>query len=142
MSLDAKARLREHLLSDAVAAAEWNATRKLKRDPRVTVIGAALRRSSIDELPQLINVLRGDMSLVGPRPVVADEVGRYGRDASSYLSVRPGLTGAWQVSGRNDLSYTERVRLDVEYCATWSLLKDLLIILRTIPVLFSGRGSY
>ncbi|WP_327791304.1 sugar transferase [Rhizobium herbae] len=142
MSVDAEARLREYLLANPLTAEEWNASQKLKKDPRLTAIGGSLRRSSIDELPQLFNVLRGDMSLVGPRPVVADEMARYGRDVSYYLSARPGLTGAWQVSGRNDVSYAERVRLDVEYCETWSPMKDVLIMLRTIPALFSGRGSY
>lgn len=142
MCVDAEARLEEHLLANPLTAEEWRTTRKLKKDPRLTAIGGALRRSSIDELPQLFNVLLGDMSLVGPRPVVPDEVARYGRDASYYLSARPGLTGAWQVGGRNDVSYAERVRLDVEYCVTWSPKKDGLIMLRTIPVLFSGRGSY
>lgn len=142
MSPDAGARLEEHLRDNPAAAEEWQTTRKLKKDPRLTAIGGALRRSSIDELPQLFNVLRGDMSLVGPRPVVADEVARYGRDATYYLSTRPGLTGAWQVGGRSDVSYAERVRLDVEYCETWSPGKDGSIMLRTIPVLFSGRGSY
>lgn len=142
MNVDAEARLKEHLLADPLAAEEWNTTRKLKKDPRLSAIGDSLRRSSIDELPQLINVLRGDMSLVGPRPVVVEELAHYGRDASHYLSVRPGLTGAWQVSGRNDVSYAERVRLDTEYCMTWSIAKDFQIMLRTIPALFSGRGSY
>lgn len=142
MNVDAELRLKEHLLADPLAAEEWETTRKLKKDPRLTAIGSSLRRSSIDELPQLINVLRGDMSLVGPRPVVAEELAHYGRDAAHYLSVRPGLTGAWQVSGRNDVSYAERVRLDTEYCTTWSLAKDLQIMLLTIPALFSGRGSY
>jgi exopolysaccharide production protein ExoY len=142
MNVDAEPRLKEYLLANPLAAEEWNTTQKLKRDPRLTAIGGPLRRSSIDELPQLINVLRGDMSLVGPRPVVAEEVARYGRDVAHYFSVRPGLTGAWQVSGRNDLSYAERVRLDAEYCMTWSPIKDVLIMLRTIPILFSGRGSY
>lgn len=142
MVMDADVRLQTYLRSNPEAAEEWNATRKLRDDPRVTLIGGALRRSSLDELPQLFNVLRGDMSLVGPRPIVADEAKRYGRDVFTYLSVRPGLTGAWQVNGRSDVSYAERVRMDVEYCTTWSSVKDLIIMLRTIPVLFSGRGSY
>ena len=142
MKVDAEARLQEWLLQNPLAADEWNATQKLRNDPRLTAVGKSLRRSSIDELPQLFNILRGDMSLVGPRPVVAEEVPRYGRDIAHYYSVRPGLTGAWQVSGRNDLSYAERVRLDAEYCTTWSFTKDLVIMLKTVPVLFSGRGSY
>lgn len=142
MSVDAEARLRDYLLANTSAAEEWANTRKLKNDPRLTSIGSALRRSSIDELPQFFNVLRGEMSLVGPRPVVAEEIARYGRDASAYLSTRPGITGAWQVSGRSDLAYAERVRLDAEYCATWSFLKDMQIALKTIPALFLTRGSY
>ncbi len=142
MKIDAELRLQEWLLKNPVAAEEWNATQKLKYDPRLTPIGKSLRRSSLDELPQLFNVFRGEMSLVGPRPVVAEEVPRYGRDIAHYYSVRPGLTGAWQVSGRNDVSYTERVRLDTEYCTTWSFTKDLTIMLKTLPVLLSRRGSY
>jgi exopolysaccharide production protein ExoY len=132
----------ELLKADPQAAEEWKTKQKLSNDPRVTAIGASLRRSSIDELPQLINVLKGEMSLVGPRPVTTEEMARYGRDAVHYLSTRPGLTGAWQISGRNDLSYSERVRLDAEYCTTWSPLVDLSIMLRTVPALFSHRGSY
>lgn len=142
MKIDAELRLQEWLVKNPVAAEEWSATQKLKNDPRLTPIGKSLRRSSLDELPQLFNILRGDMSLVGPRPVVAEEVPRYGREIAHYYSVRPGLTGAWQVSGRNDVSYAERVRLDTEYCTTWSFTKDLAIMLKTVPVLFSGRGSY
>ncbi|TCL66376.1 exopolysaccharide production protein ExoY [Rhizobium sp. BK251] len=142
MTVDAEAILGNLLHSNPEAAEEWNATQKLKKDPRLTSLGRALRRFSIDELPQLINVLGGEMSLVGPRPIVADEVVRYGRDFTYYLSARPGLTGAWQISGRSDAPYSERVRLDSEYCATWSPTKDLLIMLRTIPFLLSGRGSY
>ncbi len=142
MKIDAELHLQEWLLKNPVAAEEWNATQKLKYDPRLTPIGKSLRRSSLDELPQLFNIFRGEMSLVGPRPVVAEEVPRYGRDIAHYYSVRPGLTGAWQVSGRNDVSYAERVRLDTEYCTTWSFTKDLAIMLKTVPVLFSGRGSY
>jgi len=142
MCVDAEARLKEHLLANTSAAEEWASTRKLKKDPRLTLIGGSLRRASLDELPQFFNVLRGEMSIVGPRPVVAEEVTRYGRDASAYLSTRPGVTGAWQVSGRSDLSYSERVRLDAEYCATWSFFKDIQIVLKTVPALFLTRGSY
>lgn len=142
MRIDAGALLEDLLARDAAAAEEWQASRKLKNDPRLTPIGKSLRRSSIDELPQLFNVLRGEMSLVGPRPVVAEELPRYGRHVAQYYAVRPGLTGAWQISGRSDASYAERVRLDTEYCMTWSARTDLLIMLKTVPVLFSGRGSY
>jgi exopolysaccharide production protein ExoY len=142
MKVDAEARLKNWLRDNPAAAAEWKATQKLKHDPRLTPIGQSLRRSSIDELPQLFNVLRGDMSLVGPRPVVVEELPRYGREITHYYAARPGLTGAWQVSGRNDVSYAERVWLDTEYCMSWSLTNDLLIMLKTVPALFSGRGSY
>lgn len=142
MRVDAAERLTAYLQSDPDIAKEWNATRKLKDDPRVTAIGTMLRRSSIDELPQLINVLRGEMSLVGPRPVVVDELTRYGALVSLYLSARPGLTGLWQVSGRSDTSYDQRVRLDADYLSRFSLVADTEIILKTVPALFSQRGSY
>lgn len=121
---------------------QWERERKLDPDPRITALGAFLRRTSLDELPQLLNVLRGDMSLVGPRPVMADELERFYRDRSRYyLSVRPGLTGLWQVSGRNRLSYPTRVRLDAWYVLHWSLGLDLRILLRTVRVVASGRGA-
>lgn len=142
MCCNAEARLDQYLHANPQAALEWKTTQKLKTDPRVTVAGSVLRRLSFDELPQLINVIKGEMSLVGPRPITADELRRYGRDAVYYLAVRPGLTGAWQVSGRNDVSYEERVRLDTDYCKTWSGAKDMNIMLRTLPVLFFRRGSY
>ncbi|EAS51288.1 possible exopolysaccharide production protein exoY [Aurantimonas manganoxydans SI85-9A1] len=142
MRIDAAERLAEHLRSDPEVVEEWNATRKLKNDPRITAIGTLLRRSSIDELPQLINVLRGEMSLVGPRPVVADELTKYGALVGLYLSARPGLTGLWQVSGRSDTTYDQRVRLDADYLSRFSLVADTEIILKTVPALFSQRGSY
>jgi Undecaprenyl-phosphate galactose phosphotransferase WbaP len=117
---------------------------KLKNDPRITSIGKFLRRSSLDELPQFLNVLRGEMSLVGPRPIVRKELPRYGDRMEEVLAVRPGLTGLWQVSGRNNLSYDERVALDVRYARHRSFLMDLRIILRTIRVIFDprDRGAY
>ena len=130
------------LRDDPVAREEWEATRKLRHDPRVTEMGRVLRRTSLDELPQLINILRGDMSVVGPRPVVDDELERYGRSASAYLSVRPGLTGLWQVSGRSDTTYHERVMLDRHYAARRSMGMDLAIIARTIPAVLRSSGSY
>lgn len=142
MCVDAEPQLHDYLQKCPIAAVEWQASQKLKSDPRLTRIGAALRRSSFDELPQLINVLRGEMSLVGPRPIVAEEMARYGHSLQFYLSVRPGLTGAWQVSGRNDVSYAERVELDVDYYKSWSLKTDLLIMLHTVPALLSRHGSY
>lgn len=142
MKTNAEAELAELLRCDPAARAEWEATRKLKHDPRITVIGGILRKSSIDELPQLINVLRGEMSIVGPRPITTEEMPRYGEHISSYLSGRPGITGQWQTSGRNDVSYDDRVSLDVHYISHWSLALDFLIIAKTIPALFSQRGTY
>ena len=142
MRCNADKQLVQYLSAVPEAAVEWERTQKLKRDPRVTAMGAVLRRLSFDELPQLLNVIKGDMSLVGPRPVTVEELRRYGRDAVYYLSVRPGLTGAWQISGRNDVSYEERVRLDTDYCKTWSGSKDVNIMLRTLPALLFRRGSY
>ncbi|HYZ34135.1 MAG TPA: sugar transferase [Crenalkalicoccus sp.] len=143
MVVDAEARLRALLETDPAARAEWEATRKLKRDPRITWVGRFLRATSLDELPQLINVLRGEMSLVGPRPVLAAELERhYGVAAEHYLSVRPGLTGPWQVSGRSDTSYAQRVALDVHYATHASLWTDLAILLRTPAAVLSRRGAY
>lgn len=134
--------LKTHLLADEGAAVEWEATRKLKRDPRVTRIGRILRKTSVDELPQLVNVLRGDMSLVGPRPIVLDETRHYGARLPLYHSVRPGLTGLWQVSGRSDVSYEHRVSLDSDYVSRWSLARDIWILARTVPAVLASRGSY
>jgi exopolysaccharide production protein ExoY len=127
--------LARHLASDPEAAREWQETRKLRRDPRITRIGVALRASSLDELPQLLNVLRGEMSCVGPRPVVEEELERFGPHAAEYLAARPGLTGLWQVSGRSSLTYDERVLLDSRYVRDWSLAADLVILLRTVGAL-------
>jgi exopolysaccharide production protein ExoY len=134
--------LREYLASTPSAHEEWKETHKLKDDPRITPLGRFLRKSSVDELPQLINVIRGDMSLVGPRPIVRDEIVRYGPHIEDYLRVRPGLTGLWQVSGRSDTSYQHRVVLDVRYVREWSLWRDIVIIFKTIPALLQSKGSY
>ncbi len=142
MAPDAERRLAEILERDPRAAAEWQLTRKLKDDPRVTRIGRFLRRTSLDELPQLINVIRGEMSLVGPRPVTAEEVEAYGEHRDYYLQSRPGITGLWQVSGRNQLDFRRRVHLDVFYVQNWSLLRDIVILLMTVRVVFSRRGAY
>lgn len=142
MVLNAREVLEEHLASNPAARAEWDATQKLKDDPRITPIGRFLRETSLDELPQLINVIRGDMSLVGPRPIVQAEVVRYANDISYYESVRPGITGLWQVSGRSDVDYERRVKLDASYVENWSFLGDVLILLRTVQVVFSRAGSY
>ncbi len=133
MSRDAERRLSEYLRDNPAAAAEWRENRKLRRDPRVTFVGQTLRVTSLDELPQLFNVLGGDMSCVGPRPVVPDELALYGRHIDDYLAARPGMTGPWQVSGRNTLSYADRVALDSHYVHNWSLWTDVSILARTIP---------
>ena len=132
---NAEERLRRYLDRDPHVAREWEETCKLAQDPRVTSLGQILRKASIDELPQLINVLRGDMSCVGPRPVTAIELQRYGARAADYLKTRPGLTGLWQVSGRNSLSYASRVELDGLYVCNWTILLDLAILVRTIPAI-------
>ena len=142
MHADADERLEELLSRDEEARLEWDTHFKLKDDPRVTVLGEVLRKSSLDELPQLFNVLKGDMSLVGPRPVVEEELKLYGNYASDYLSARPGITGLWQVSGRNDLDYNERVSLDVTYVRQWTHKLDLRILLKTVLVVLTRRGAY
>ncbi len=134
--------LKEYLQNNPEAEVEWKATQKLQNDPRVTRLGKFLRSTSIDELPQLINVLRGDMSLVGPRPIVKDEVAHYSHDIAHYYSVRPGVTGLWQVSGRNDVSYTQRVQMDSWYVRNWSLWHDVAIICKTFPAVFKRSGAY
>jgi exopolysaccharide biosynthesis polyprenyl glycosylphosphotransferase len=115
---------------------------KIARDPRVTPVGRWLRRFSLDELPQLVNVLRGEMSLVGPRPPLPGEVARYGSDVHRRLLVRPGLTGLWQINGRSDLSWDESIRLDLRYVENWSLSMDLLILWRTLAAVVTGQGAY
>jgi exopolysaccharide production protein ExoY len=143
MVIDSQARLEALLANDPAARAEWEATRKLKNDPRITRIGRFLRSTSLDELPQLINVLRGEMSLVGPRPVQEAEIDRYyGASAAHYMAVRPGITGLWQVSGRSETSYESRVALDVSYVSRPSLLADISILLRTPVAVLSRRGAH
>ena len=137
---DAAEVLRRHLAYDSEAAAEWARDFKLRNDPRITRIGKFLRRTSLDELPQIWNVLRGEMSFVGPRPVTEPELDRYGADLPYYLSVKPGITGLWQVSGRNDVDYRTRVSLDKTYCQTRTFLGDLVIVLQTATVFFSRTG--
>jgi exopolysaccharide production protein ExoY len=134
--------LAAYLAANPEANAEWIATRKLKNDPRVTRVGQVLRKLSLDELPQILNILQGDMSLVGPRPVVRDELEIYGSAAVYYLKSRPGLTGLWQVSGRNDVSYDTRVAFDRHYVENWSLFGDIRIIFKTVPAVWMSRGSY
>jgi exopolysaccharide production protein ExoY len=132
MVTDADRRLAEHLARDPEAAREWSEARKLRRDPRITLIGRMLRKSSLDELPQLFNILRGDMSCVGPRPIVHDELEHYGTCAGEYLQTRPGLTGLWQVTGRSNTDYSIRVSLDSHYVRNWSLTTDAFILVRTV----------
>lgn len=142
MVRDADAVLEQHLANDDEARKEWDRDHKLREDPRITRVGRVLRRTSLDELPQLFNVMCGQMSLVGPRPIIDEEVKRYGRWFDLYCRVRPGITGLWQVSGRNDLPYQERVRLDIYYVRNWSVWMDLHIIARTIVAVLFTRGAY
>lgn len=142
MRRDAQEQLERLLESDASARTEWEVSRKLKNDPRVTRLGKFIRKTNIDELPQLFNVIAGHMSLVGPRPVTESELDRYGDDAEGYLSVRPGLTGLWQVSGRSDTTYAQRVGLDAWYVKNWSPWHDFAILMKTVPAVLSRRGAY
>ena len=142
MHVDAEQQLRDLLARDPQARDEWEREFKLRNDPRITRIGHFLRRTSLDELPQLLNVIRGEMSLVGPRPVVESELQRYGDQLGYYLMVRPGMTGLWQVSGRNDLDYDSRIYLDAWYVKNWSLWYDLIILLKTVKVVLQRTGAY
>lgn len=141
MVLDADSVLQQVLATNPDARLEWEATHKLHNDPRVTPIGRILRKTSIDELPQLLNVLRGEMSLVGPRPIIDAEIPRYGRDISFYFEAKPGITGLWQVSGRSNTTYEHRVRLDVWYVRNWSLWHDIAILLKTLPAVLKKEGA-
>jgi exopolysaccharide production protein ExoY len=134
--------LRDLLEKDSDLRAEWIRDHKLRNDPRVTRLGRFLRRTSLDELPQLLNVLRGEMSLVGPRPVVREELLRYGRNVGTYLTAKPGITGLWQVTGRNDTDYRRRVVLDTYYVRNQNLLLDLYILAKTTGVVLGGSGAY
>lgn len=140
MVVDAETRLQDLLATNLEVAREWALDQKLASDPRVTRFGAFLRASSLDELPQIWNVLKGEMSFVGPRPVMRDELKKYGPNRAAYLSLRPGITGLWQVSGRNDVSYDARVRFDVEYTARISLPMDLRLILGTANAVLNRTG--
>ena len=141
MVMDADARLQEILQTDPNARAEWEHTQKLTHDPRITPLGHFIRKTSIDELPQLINVLRGEMSLVGPRPIVESEINKYGEHYRDYCAVRPGITGLWQVEGRSNTTYEERVQLDVKYAHSRNFLGDIMIMLRTVPAVLFSRGA-
>jgi lipopolysaccharide/colanic/teichoic acid biosynthesis glycosyltransferase len=140
MHRDAGARLVSLLATDVAAAQAWDSHGKLQRDPRVTRLGRVLRRFSIDELPQLWNVARGEMSLVGPRPVTASELERYGARQRYYIACRPGITGLWQVSGRNALCYDDRMALDQRYAERVGLVTDLVLMARTVPAIFGMSG--
>lgn len=142
MYVDSNEVLQRELDADPRLREEWERTNKLRRDPRITSVGRWLRRSSLDELPQLWNVLRGDMSLVGPRPVLPAEVARRGMDFGLYLSVLPGLTGLWQISGRSNTTYEERRRLDSYYVRNWSFWLDGYILVRTVRTVLSGHGAH
>jgi undecaprenyl-phosphate galactose phosphotransferase len=139
---NAEQALTELLANNPSSRADWERDFKLKKDPRITPIGAFLRATSLDELPQLWNVLKGDMSLVGPRPIVEEELARYGDNAGYYLEAPPGITGLWQISGRNDTGYEDRVALDCWYVRNWSLWYDVVILVKTIGVVFARRGAY
>lgn len=141
MVVDSQEALRRHLELLPHARAEWEATQKLRDDPRITRLGRFLRVTSLDELPQLINVIRGEMSLVGPRPIVQDEVARYAEQIEHYAAVRPGITGLWQVSGRSDVDYDQRVQLDTTYVREWSFIGDLVILVKTVKVVVMRSGS-
>jgi len=142
MRVDAEKILKELLESDEQKKLEWERERKLRDDPRITAIGEFLRKTSLDELPQLVNVLKGEMSLVGPRPVTESELSRYGDQVGYYYQTPPGISGLWQISGRNDIDYETRVTLDSWYVRNWSLWYDLVILFKTVRVVFRGSGAY
>ena len=133
--------LEQHLAFSPSARHEWENTQKLKDDPRITPLGQVMRKLSVDELPQFLNVVMGQMSLVGPRPIVSSEARFYGSHIGAYYSVRPGITGPWQVGGRSNASYDRRVQLDVDYAHNWSLGRDIAILLKTVPAVLSQDGS-
>ena len=142
MCVDAKIKLEELLETDPEAKAEWERDFKLRNDPRVTKSGAFLRKTSLDELPQIFNVLKGEMSLVGPRPIIQEELERYGEYVGDYLMVKPGITGMWQVSGRSDIDYEERVLLDSWYVRNWSVWTDIVMLFKTFKVVLLRKGAY
>lgn len=142
MVINSKEVLAELLENDPVSKEEWDATFKLKNDPRITKIGGFLRRTSLDELPQLFNVLKGEMSLVGPRPIITAELERYNEEVDYYLLSKPGMTGLWQVSGRSDVDYETRVYLDAWYVKNWSMWNDIAILFKTVGVVLKKDGAY
>ena len=139
---DSERVLKEYLIDHPEQDEEWQLTHKLKDDPRITSVGKVLRRTSLDELPQLLNVLRGEMSLVGPRPFLPGEIEHYQKGLPLLKRVRPGITGLWQVYGRGDLNFAERVRYDEYYVRNWSIWLDIYILLRTVWVVLRGEGAY
>ncbi len=141
MQLNAEQLLEEYFQTNLDLRAEWEENQKLQDDPRVTRAGRFLRKTSLDELPQLWNVLRGEMSLTGPRPIVDAEVPKYGNVYELYKRIRPGMSGFWQVSGRSDTSYVERVAMDSHYVRNWSVWLDLIILTRTVKIVLLGRGA-
>lgn len=141
MRSDAEEYLRRMLAEDPALAAEWKKNFKLEHDPRITVFGRFLRKTSLDELPQLFNVLKGDMAMVGPRPIVRDEVAYYGADYDVFCQVKPGITGLWQISGRSNTTYAQRVKFDLSYVMNWSVWLDLYILMRTVLEVLRGRGA-
>lgn len=142
MKITADHDLKEYLANHPHLRAEWTDKQKLKNDPRITVVGKFLRRFSLDEWPQIYNILRGEMSLVGPRPIIQEEIPLYGDKYQLYINVKPGLTGLWQVSGRNDLRYTQRVSLDEYYVRNWSVWMDIYILAATVGAVITGKGAY
>jgi len=140
--VDANRVLQSLLATDERAREEWNRDFKLRSDPRVTVIGRFLRKTSLDELPQLFNVVTGSMSLVGPRPIVEAEIDRFGRGLWAYFACRPGITGLWQIAGRNDIQYARRVELNERYTAEWSIWLDLAILTKTVVTVARRSGAY
>jgi undecaprenyl-phosphate galactose phosphotransferase len=142
MVVNADRVLADVLRSDPEARAQWERDFKLKSDPRITPIGRFLRTTSLDELPQLFNVIRGEMSLIGPRPIVTEEIERYGDAFRHYCACRPGMTGLWQVSGRNGVDYVRRVKFDEQYATGWSFLLDLIVLCRTVVVVTQRSGAY
>lgn len=141
MAIDAEARLKTLLESDEDAAREWEIYKKLRHDPRITPVGRWIRKLSLDELPQLINILRGEMSLIGPRPMMTNQIADYGREFEAYKRMRPGLTGLWQVNGRHTTTFAERARLDTWYAHNWSLWRDCVILIRTVKEVLLAKGG-
>ena len=141
MTVNAEETLRRMIETDPAIATEWKTYQKLRKDPRITGVGRFIRKTNLDELPQLINVLRGDMSLVGPRPMTVPQIAEYGDQFAAYKRMRPGITGMWQVNGRNETTFTERARLDAFYVRNWSLWRDFVILVRTVREVIFARGN-